>query len=237
MERLDKILSNGGLGSRKDTAKIIKSGIVAVDGVTVADSDFKVEPSRSQISVDGKAFAYKEHYHIMLNKPAGILTATKDFREKTVLDLIGGEYPKNRLFPAGRLDRDAEGFVLLTTDGALAHKITGPKNHVEKVYYVELDGSMPSDCANIFADGVTIDGGYKCKPAKLEIMAPSACRLTITEGKFHQVKRMFEAVGRRVVYLKRVKIGGVCLDGALPPGGSRELSGEEAEAIINHLHD
>jgi 16S rRNA pseudouridine516 synthase len=235
MGRLDKVLSNAGLGSRKDVTKIIKSGVVTVDNVAVTTPDFKVEPSRSEISVGGQAFSYKEHYHIMLNKPAGILTATEDFREKTVLDLIGGEYPKSRLFPAGRLDKDVEGFVFLTTDGALAHRITGPKNHVEKVYYVELNGVIPPDCAAVFASGVTIDGGYKCKPAKLEISGVSACRLTIPEGKFHQVKRMFEAVGRKVVYLKRVKIGGVPLDETLPSGGYRELSESETKKLSDKL--
>jgi 16S rRNA pseudouridine516 synthase len=231
MDRLDKILSNAGVGSRKAVAKIIRSGGVSVDGVTVNNPDFKVEPSRARILVGGRGFDYKEHYYIMLNKPAGIVTATEDFREETVLGLIGGEYPKNRLFPAGRLDKDAEGFVLLTTDGALAHKITSPKSHAEKVYYVELDGEIPPDCADIFADGITIDGGYKCKPAKLDIVSPRACALTITEGKFHQVKRMFEAAGRRVTYLKRVKIGGVRLDESLPPGGYRELREGESEEL------
>ena len=226
-ERLDKILANAMVGSRKEVAKIIRSGRVSVDDMAVTLPDFKVEPKNSKIYINGKPIGYKEHYHIMLNKPKGVITATEDSKEKTVLDLISDDYPKSRLFPAGRLDKDTVGFVLLTTDGTLGHRVTGPKNHVEKVYYVETDKSLSEELIPKFKDGITLDDGYLCRSARLNIFGKNNCHLTISEGKFHQVKRMFLAFSITVTYLKRVKIGGVTLDDTLLSGEYRELSKKE----------
>lgn len=231
VQRLDKIISNSGMLSRKDTAKIIRKGAVAINDKIVTEPSFKVDPHTDKITVNNKPFTYKQHYHIMLNKPQGYITATEDFKDKTVLDLIGDEIPKKRLCPAGRLDKDTEGFVFLTTDGNLAHKVTGPKNHVEKKYYVEIDESMEKDFIEAFKKGVVLDDGTLCKSAILEIISEKSGYLTITEGKFHQVKRMFNCVSRNVTFLKRISIGQVTLDSSLNPGEYRELTYDEVEKI------
>ena len=231
LQRLDKIISNSGILSRKDADKIIKKGAVTVNSLTVTDPAFKLNPETDKITVNNKPFVYKEHYHIMLNQPQGYITATEDFKDKTVLDLIGDEIPKKRLCPAGRLDKDTEGFVFLTTDGNLAHRVTGPKNHVEKKYYVEIDESMEDSFIEAFQKGAVLEDGTLCKPAILEILSEKSGYLTITEGKFHQVKRMFNSVFRNVTFLKRVSIGGVELDNSLKTGEYRELTYDEVEKI------
>lgn len=231
MERLDKILTNAMIGSRKEVGKKIREGAVCCDGVIVTNPAEKVDPVNQRITVDGSVLIYRKHYHIMLNKPRGYICATEDAREKTVLDLLPKEFPKQKLFPAGRLDKDTTGFVLLTTDGKLAHRITGPKNHVNKKYYVETDHPMEERFAQAFANGITIDDGYCCKGAIFEKLEEHACYLTLFEGKFHQVKRMFEALGRSVTHLQRVQIGSVCLDPALKEGEYRLLSEEECSLL------
>ncbi len=228
MERLDKILANAMIGSRKEVTKLIRAGAVTVNKSVVTDPAMKVDPNDSNIAANGVLICYREHFHLMLNKPDGYICATEDMREKTVLDLLpDDEFPKNRIFPAGRLDKDTEGFVFLTTDGKLAHRITGPKNHVNKKYYVEVDKPLLSEWTNHFKQGITIDDGYQCKPAFLEILSDFSCYLTIFEGKFHQVKRMFEALGTTVTYLKRVQIGSLLLDENLHLGKYREITHEE----------
>jgi len=228
MERLDKILANAMVGSRKEVAKLIRSGAVTVDEKTITDPATKIDPNNSNIVANGIAICYHEHFHLMLNKPDGYICATEDAREKTVLDLLpDDEFPKNKIFPAGRLDKDTEGFVFLTTDGQLAHRVTGPKNHVNKKYYVEIDKLIQSEWTNNFKQGIRIDDGYQCKPAFLEILSDNSCYLTIFEGKFHQVKRMFEALGTTVTYLKRVQIGSLLLDETLKLGEYRELTPKE----------
>ncbi len=228
MERLDKILANAMVGSRKEVVKLIRSGAVSVDEQTITDPATKVDPNSSTLVANGITICYREHFHLMLNKPDGYICATEDTREKTVLDLLpDDEFPKNKIFPAGRLDKDTEGFVFLTTDGQLAHRVTGPKNHVNKKYYVEVDHSLQSEWSNHFKQGIQIDDGYQCKPAFLEILSDNSCHLTIFEGKFHQVKRMFEALGTTVTYLKRVQIGSLLLDEGLNLGEYRELTPEE----------
>ena len=231
-DRIDKILTAAMVGSRKDVTKLIRSGLVTVDDNTVTSADLKIEPGKCKIQVNGKSISYKEHYYIMLNKPQGVISATEDKREKTVIDLISNDYPKNKLFPAGRLDKDTEGFLFLTTDGILAHKVTGPKDHVEKVYYAETDKPIPESLIEKFKTGVILEDGYICKPAKLEIKAKKSCNLTISEGKFHQVKRMFLAYDITVTYLKRIKIGGVPLDEMLELGQYRELTCDEVARLI-----
>lgn len=232
MERLDKILANAMVGSRKEVVKLIRSGLVLCDGIAVTNPAQKINPDLSHLTVNGALVCYREHYHIMLNKPQGYICATEDLREKTVLDLLPDDkFPKHKLFPAGRLDKDTEGFVFLTTDGQLAHRVTGPKNHVNKKYYVELDKPHQPDFEKKFRNGITIDDGYLCKPAFFEAITENSCYLTIFEGKFHQVKRMFEALGCTVTFLKRVQIGCVALDESLPSGAFRELTPEEVALL------
>lgn len=231
IQRLDKFIANTKNISRKDTVKAIKKGTVKVNEKTVTDPSFKIDVTEDIIFYNAQKLIYKEHYHIMLNKPQGYITATEDMKEKTVLDLIGNEIPKKNLCPAGRLDKDTEGFVFLTTDGKLAHNVTGPKNHVEKKYYVETDGNIEEEFKEIFENGVTLEDGTLCKSANLEIISQKSCYLTITEGKYHQVKRMFNSVDRNVTFLKRMSIGKVELDPTLLLGEYRELTQDEVEKI------
>lgn len=232
MERLDKILANAMVGSRKEVVKLIRAGLVLCDGIAVTDPAKKINPEGCELMVNGIEVCYRRHYHLMLNKPQGCICSTEDTREQTVLDLLPeDEFPKQKLFPAGRLDKDTEGFVLLTTDGKLAHRITGPKHHVNKKYYVELDTPLQPDFSEKFRAGITIDDGYQCKPAFYEVLTENSCHLTIFEGKFHQVKRMFEALGCTVTFLKRVQIGSVALDETLETGAFRELTPEEVALL------
>ncbi|MBO5407799.1 MAG: rRNA pseudouridine synthase [Clostridia bacterium] len=232
MERLDKILANAMVGSRKDVVKLIRSGAVTVDGNVTTDPATKVNPDTSDMVANGIPVCYREHYHLMMNKPKGYICATEDLKEQTVLDLLPDDkFPKNKLFPAGRLDKDTEGFVFLTTDGKLAHRVTGPKNHVNKKYFVTVDKPIKAEWIQKFQTGIVIDDGYQCKSAFLEILSENTCHLTIFEGKFHQVKRMFEALGTTVIYLQRVQIGSLLLDEALEPGEYRELTREELELL------
>lgn len=228
MERLDKLLANAMVGSRKEVVKLIRSGTVSVNGIVTTNPAAKVNPEEATIEANGVNVCYREHFHLMMNKPQGYICATEDTREQTVLDLLpDDEFPKNKIFPAGRLDKDTEGFVFLTTDGKLAHRVTGPKNHVNKKYLVEIDKSMNPDWVAQFQKGIVIDDGYQCKSAFLEILTENTCYLTIFEGKFHQVKRMFEALGATVTRLKRVQIGSLMLDKALELGEYRELTQQE----------
>ncbi len=231
--RLDKFLSDSTSYSRKDATSLIRKGSVKVNGKTVSDGAFKVDTLNDEVTLNGEKLHYKENYYIMMNKPAGYLSATEDSFQKTVLDLLSDDLPKSKIFPAGRLDKDTEGFLFLTTDGLLAHLVTGPKNHVEKTYYVEVNDTLKKDFIEIFKNGITLNDMGKeelCKSARLEILSETTCHLTITEGKYHQVKRMFEAVGRTVLYLKRLSIGKVTLDEKLVLGQYREMTEEE---VIN----
>lgn len=231
--RLDKFLVEMKQGSRSEVKKIIKSGRVTVDGQTVREPEKKFDPECSEISVDGQTVAYASFEYFMLNKPQGVVSATEDRRFQTVVDLI--DTAKRRdLFPAGRLDIDTEGLLLITNDGKLAHQLLSPKKHVDKVYFARVEGILPKDVKEQFAKGLTLDGDLKTLPAQLEILQEgpvSEVRLTIREGKFHQVKRMFEAVECRVVYLKRLSMGSLVLDEALAPGEYRRLTGEEIRAL------
>ncbi len=232
--RLDKFLSDSSTYSRKDATKIIRQGCVKVNGKTVSDGAFKVDSENDEVLLNSQKLTHKENYYIMMNKPAGYLSATEDRFQKTVMELLSEDLPKEKMFPAGRLDKDTEGFLFLTTDGPLAHLVTGPKNHVEKKYYVELDGNLDESFIEIFKNGITLNDMGKeenCKSAKLEILTKSTCCLTITEGKFHQVKRMFASLGRTVTYLKRLSIGKVDLDETLSPGEYREMTEEEVMNI------
>ncbi len=235
-ERLDKIVSNMGFGSRKDVKKLIKDGLVEVDGKIVNKNNIKVNPHESTIVVEGVEINYREYIYLMLNKPAGYISTTDEFMSFTVLELLEYQHLVFEPFPAGRLDKDTEGLLILTNDGKFAHNITSPKKNVDKIYYVEVDGEVDEKTIEKFSQGVRLDDGYLTKPADLEIIEVnegfSRVLLTISEGKFHQVKRMFKSQNMTVDYLKRIAIGNIYLDENLELGEYRELSQEEIDEFI-----
>ena len=230
--RLDKYLAEMGAGTRKEIGKAVRAGRVTVNGQTVKNAAMQVA-AEDEVSMDGAPVEYEEYVYYMLNKPAGVISATEDARESTVLDLIS-ERQRKGLFPVGRLDRDTEGLLLITNDGGLAHRLLSPRHHVDKVYYARLDGPVGEAEKALFAQGLKVDETLTALPAELEILEPATeVRVTIREGKFHQVKRMFEAVGREVLYLKRLSMGPLALDESLPKGDYRRLTAEEESAIMN----
>ncbi len=232
--RLDKFLCDAGVGSRKDIKKIIKSGAVFVQGFSSIRPEIHIDPENDKVFLNGSPVIYKKFIYLMMNKPKGYISATFDKRLPTVLDLVPEEYLHYDLFPAGRLDIDTEGLLLLTNDGQLAHNILSPKKHIPKTYFAEVSGKVTDEDIEKFSEGVIIDGDIKTKPATLEILSSgevSEINLTITEGKFHQVKRMFEAVGKEVIYLKRIKMNALSLDENLPLGELRELTEDEVKLI------
>jgi 16S rRNA pseudouridine516 synthase len=234
--RIDKLLANMGFGSRKEVKKLLKAGVVKVDGNVMTDPKEHVDPNVQDITVNGEPIVYKEHVYFMMNKPRGYLSATEDAVQKTVLDLLEYEDLIYKPFPVGRLDKDTEGLLLLTNDGQLAHQLTSPKKHIPKKYFATILGEVTEEDIHTFQKGVLLDDGYQTKPGKLEIMESgpkSTIYLTITEGKFHQVKRMFEAVGKKVSYLKRVEMGPLQLDEDLLTGEYRELTEEEIQQLKN----
>ena len=233
-QRLDKLLSNSGYGTRSEIRKFMKNGVIQVDGSIVYDASLHVDPENSRIEMNGELLNYRKFIYLMMNKPAGVISATTDNKLKTAIDLLPEEFSCFDLFPAGRLDIDTEGMLLLTNDGQLAHNLLSPKKHVSKRYYALIDGLTTGEDIRLFKEGVILDDGYKTMPAELEIIQAglrSEIELVLHEGKFHQVKRMFEAVDKKVVYLKRIQMGGLKLDEALKPGECRELSTEELELL------
>ncbi|WP_144463677.1 pseudouridine synthase [Siminovitchia fortis] len=228
--RIDKLLSNMGYGSRKDVKKFLKSGKVAVNGESVKDGKYHVNPEEDTVEIFGEEVHYKEFVYLMMNKPPGVISATEDLQDQTVIDLLNGEDAVLEPFPVGRLDKDTEGLLLLTNDGQLAHQLLSPKKDVPKTYFAVIDSAVTLEDVEAFEKGVTLDDGYKTKPGKLKIIKSgthSDIELTITEGKFHQVKRMFAAVGKKVIYLKRLSMGPLGLDENLEIGEYRELTDEE----------
>lgn len=231
MERLDKIISATGKKSRREVREMVRQGRVLVDGKPAPAADMKVDPQAAVILLDGEPLGYEKFTYVMLHKPAGVLTATEDRRQETVLDLLPPELRRRALSPVGRLDKDTEGLLLLTNDGQLAHRLLSPKSHVDKVYYARVDGALePGDIA-VFAAGMTLGDGLECLPAGLEILSPTEALVTLREGKFHQVKRMLAARGKPVLYLKRLSMGRLRLDPALAPGAWRMLTEEERSAL------
>ena len=231
MERLDKILSGTGKWSRREVKMLVKQGRILVDGRPAAAPEQKVDPAVMEITVDGTDIGYRRFTYLMLHKPAGVLSAVEDKRQQTVLDLLPQELQRQGLSPVGRLDKDTEGLLLLTNDGDLTHRLLSPRYHVDKVYYARVDGQLePSDC-EAFAAGMTLGDGLECMPAGLQILSPDEALVTLQEGKFHQVKRMFESVNNKVIYLKRTIIGNLELDNTLELGEYRELGDSEIELI------
>ena len=231
MERLDKIISATGKKSRREVTLLVKQGRILVDGVPAAAPEMKVDPAVSEILLDGENIGYQRFTYIMLHKPAGVLSAVEDKRQKTVLDLLPEELQRRNLSPVGRLDKDTEGLLLLTNDGELTHRLLSPRHHVDKVYYARVDGRLEAaDCA-AFAAGITLGDGLECMPAGLEILSDSEALVTLQEGKFHQVKRMLAFCGKPVVYLKRVSLGPLRLDEALQPGEFRHLTEDEEKML------
>ena len=231
MERLDKIISATGKKSRREVREMVRQGRVLVDGKPAPAADMKVDPQTAVILLDGEPLGYEKFTYVMLHKPAGVLTATEDRRQETVLDLLPPELRRRALSPVGRLDKDTEGLLLLTNDGQLAHRLLSPKSHVDKVYYARVDGALePGDIA-AFAAGMTLGDGLECLPAGLEILSPTEALVTLREGKFPQVKRMLAARGKPVLYLKRLSMGRLRLDPALAPGAWRMLTEEERSAL------
>lgn len=232
--RIDKLLANTGHGSRKDVKKLLKTGKVSVNGNVVKDGKIHVDPEKDTVTLMGEEIMYQEFIYLMMNKPAGVISATTDEREPTVIDLLKPDEQIMQPFPAGRLDKDTEGLLLLTNDGQLSHQLLSPKKNVPKTYFAVIDGRVTVEDGEAFEEGVTLDDGYETKPARLTILkqgAISEIELTITEGKFHQVKRMFESVGKEVTYLKRLSMGSLLLDEDLEPGEYRELTEAEVTGL------
>mgnify|MGYP002071518858 CR=1 FL=1 len=231
MERLDKRLANTGKWSRKEARELIRAGRVRVDGAPCRAPEQKVDEA-APVLVDGTPIAAGGPVYLMLNKPAGVVSSTDEPGERTVLDLLGEEYRNIGLFPAGRLDKDTEGLLLLTNDGPLAHRLLAPRSHVDKVYYVETDGELDEGDAWAVRAGITLADGYVCLPGELELLSGNCAQITLREGKYHQVKRMLAARGKPVVYLRRVRFGPLVLDEKLPKGGWRALTEGERQALF-----
>jgi 16S rRNA pseudouridine516 synthase len=232
--RLDKFLAHMGFGTRREVKILVKSKAIQVNDIVVKDSSMHIKETTDQVSVYGEVVEYKEFIYLMLNKPAGVVSATEDTRDQTVIDLLDEDVRHFEPYPVGRLDKDTVGLLLLTNDGALTHRLLSPNKDVPKVYFAKVEGLVDETDIQSFADGVTLDDGYKTKPAILNILSKgevSEIELSITEGKFHQVKRMFESVGKKVIYLKRLSMGALKLDESLMEGTYRELTEEELESI------
>lgn len=232
--RIDKILSNVGYGSRAEIKVYCKKGLVKVNNKVISNPGTQVDTDTDKIEFNNEVVKYREFVYIMMNKPDGYLSATFDKRDPIVLDLIESSYLAFEPFPVGRLDKDTEGLLVLTNDGKLAHRVLSPKKHVPKTYYAKIDGVVTEKDVKAFEEGVTLDDGYETMPSQLNILESgeiSEIELTIHEGKFHQVKRMFESVGKKVVYLKRLSMGKLKLDETLSLGEYRELTEEEVKLI------
>ena len=235
-ERLDKVLSNMGYGSRNDVKKLIKKGIVKVNSIIIKDNEFRVSPYEDEILFKGEEVNYREYIYIMMNKPQGLVSSTEDPVTETVINLLDDKYQIYKPFPVGRLDKDTEGLLLISNDGKLAHELLSPKKGVDKTYYAEVDGTVEEKHIEIFNKGILLEDGYETLPAKLEILESnviSKVNLTIQEGKYHQVKRMFEALSMRVLFLKRISMGPLSLDETLSTGEYRELSETEINLLKN----
>ena len=235
VERIDKILSSRNTEGRSAAKALIKAGRVTANGVTVRRPEEKFDPEQTEIRIDGERISISRFVYIMMNKPKGVLSASNDKHSRTVIDLLPEEMKRHGLFPAGRLDKDTEGFILITNDGELAHKMLAPKSHVYKLYEAECDRALTDCDAAAFEKGIRL-GELEFMPAEMKIIEKNKALVEICEGKFHQIKRMFHAVGAEVTALKRLRIGQVFLDEALDPGKSRYLTDQELIDILNLKH-
>ncbi len=234
--RLDKYLANSGYGSRKDIRQLVKKGAILVDGKVATDSGMQVDEAKSDIRTNNKKALYKKYIYIMLNKPDGYVSATYDKHLPVVTELLGEYENSFEPYPVGRLDIDTEGLLIMTNDGDMCHRLLSPKSHVKKTYLVVTDIAPDEQDKFSFAQGVELDDGYMTLPGKLEFTdEPCTTYLTIYEGKFHQVKRMFEAVGKKVVYLKRISMGNLELDTGLSIGEHRELTDREIRLLNEEI--
>jgi pseudouridylate synthase len=232
--RLDKFISTTTMLSRAEAKKIIKKGIL-INDILIKSSDYKVDENNDIVIVNGSRLVYQKYVYIMMNKPQNVISATEDMTDKTVVDVLKDKDRIHKVFPVGRLDKDTEGLMLLTNDGELAHKLISPKKDVEKKYYVEVTGELKEEYLELVKDGLVLDDGYKCKSARLEILESSkdksCANIYITEGKFHQVKRMMKALETTVTYLKRLSIGSLILDESLKLGEYRYLTDKELKKL------
>jgi 16S rRNA pseudouridine516 synthase len=257
--RLDKMLGNLGYGTRSEIKSLVRQGAVSVNGARVKDPGMQIDPKRDQVALAGETVQYRDTVYVMLHKPAGVVSATEDTRDRTVIDLLEPDFVVLSPFPVGRLDKDTEGLLLLTNDGKLAHELLSPRKHVPKTYRALVAGTVGDEDAAAFRKGVELDDGYVTMPAELRTLSGepyeaekaeavrrsgaghsvplSWIELTIHEGKFHQVKRMFESVGKKVLYLRRISMGPLTLDPTLVPGSSRELTAEELDSLLQYRKD
>ena len=225
--RLDKMLADQGVASRKELREIIRSGRVCVDGATETHPERKLDPTLAAVTLDGERVGYQRFHYYMLDKPVGVVTATEDRRQRTVLDLLPAELRRLGLFPVGRLDKDTSGLLLLTDDGDFAHRVISPKSCVKKRYYAEVEGEADEQDALAFSRGIVLGDGTRCLPAELELLGGGRCLVTVMEGKYHQVRRMLASRGKPVLALRRLSVGGLRLEESLGPGGFRELSEQD----------
>ena len=228
--RIDKFLANSGIGTRKEVKELLKKKRIKVNDEVVTEAKIHIDEDNDIVTFDGERIEYKEYLYIMLNKPQDVISATDDERHRTVLDLLEEPLTKVGLFPVGRLDKDTEGLLVLTNDGKMAHELLTPKKHVPKRYYAELKKPLSKEEAKILENGVDLET-FTTKPAKVEFITEDKVYIIISEGKYHQVKRMFKCVGNRVLYLKRTGMGNLGLDENLKPGEYRELTSDELELL------
>lgn len=230
--RLDKLLSECGVASRKEIRQLIRSGRVSVDGAAAASPEMKLDPYKALVCLDGTKIEYAKYHYYMMNKPAGVLSATDDGRQKTVLDLVTPEMRKIGLFPVGRLDKDTTGLLILTNDGEFAHRVISPRSGIVKVYHARTEAPVDEADITAFKEGLTLGDGTKCLPAGLKLLPDGSCLVEVMEGKYHQVKRMLSSRGKPVTELKRLSIGGLKLDKALLPGSFRALEENELCSVM-----
>ncbi|RSL32890.1 rRNA pseudouridine synthase [Salibacterium salarium] len=236
--RADKLLANTGFGTRKEVKKLLKQGALTVDGKKVTQASEQVDPDTQEIEVRGEPLEYREYIYLMMNKPKGLISATEDDLHETVVDILEFEDIVRKPFPVGRLDKDTEGLLLLTNDGKFAHALTSPKKGVPKTYMATIDEAVTIEDAEAFAEGVTLEDGYQTKSAVLHWNddTPEEVTITIREGKYHQVKRMFEAVGKKVLELKRIQVGSIALDETLDSGEYRDMEEEEVTQLLEEAY-
>ena len=235
IQRLDKITALNCSVSRRDARKLIKEGRVSVNGGVALRAETEIDTENDKISVDGVNYEIKEHIYIMMNKPSGVISASEDKNKKTVVDLVPPELSRKSLFPAGRLDRDTTGLIIITDDGAFTHRLLSPSHHVYKRYIAKLDAPLGEESVKKLEEGILLEDGTQCLPARVKPFEENGepfAQIEIREGKYHQVKRMTAACGSHVVELRRVKIGALCLDETLAPGECREMTEEELTLVF-----